>query len=110
MSLTLIARCISDKHNDIFVLGEKPITQKDFDAITPAKEYNGLVIDLEDEEGVIDTKHADAQLIEQAFGVKVLNEDILAEQSNHRFIEGLLAQGLNPDEELAKVNQTLFNR
>lgn len=108
--MKLIARFISDKYNDVFRLAEKEATFADFEQIPQTDEYNGLIIDLEDEDDenfAEQTVRVTAKTIESLFGIKVKEEDQLYEDSQKAWTDGLQRVGLDPDEELQKVNEEL---
>lgn len=106
--MQLIARFISEKYDDIFRLAEKEGTLADFEQIPKAAEYNGLVIDLEDDDDEDfneKTVRVTAETIEKLFGIKVEEEDQMYEDSQKAWTDGLLRAGLDPNEELRKVNE-----
>lgn len=108
--MQLIARFISDKYDDIFRLAEKEGTLADFEKIPKAAEYNGLVIDLEDEDDesfVEQTVRVNAETIEKLFSIKVESEDQMYEESQKSWTDGLQRAGLDPNEELRKVNELM---
>ena len=104
--MKLIARHLSDKYDDIFILAEKDSTLADFNQIPKASKFDGLVIDLEDDEcSVEDSVKVTAETIETLFGIKVKTEDELYKDSQKAWTDGLLKAGLDPNEELRKVNE-----
>lgn len=107
--MEFVARFLSDKHDDIFVLARKPGTLAEFKDIPKAVNHNGWVIDLDDEEGCpADTVIVDPKTIEDMFKIVVKSEDELYEDSQKAWTDGLIRAGFDPDTELAKVNKEMY--
>lgn len=104
--MKLVARFCSNKYDEIFMLAKKEGTLEDFNAIERVTDHNGLVIDLEDDEcSIEDTAMVTAETVEKLFGIKVKTEDEIYEDSQEAWTDGLLRAGLDPNEELRKVNE-----
>lgn len=106
----IVGRYISDKYDNIYLLGKKLGGAEDFRNIETIDIHSGFVIDLEDSDGVIDTIIVNEKTMRKVFAISedvFLTEDFLEKQSQSKFTNMLLDMGLSPNDELRKVNNLL---